>query len=458
MNSKKREHASTRTAQTKMESPPSKPPAHGFAISHASPVPTTLSVPNTPASSNSRMDLLFAAGELLSPNGSNCDGCGENNTEFMAMDATTISAQEENAKQIPLVPMCVSQDSDVKQPLSAISRTGETSLLPTTTKEPRRRPIKQKRGPGRPRKHPLPESNAENALSVPPKKRGPGRPRTHRVPDALGQTATKTGPARPRKQGTETSKRGPGRPRKHRGPGRPRKHPLPAKRGPGRPRKHPSPKKKHELPVFGPARRVGRPFKVPVLVSEFLPPEQEQEEKPPAEAEPEKPVVRKLTRKGRPQKIPLHLNDMVHCVGKKPTCNWMKLAPGDILKQQSSLRASTSSSHARADLEFTPVEERVMDDGSMLPKREPKTNPDGTYIRPVGRAPPGTIWEKYRGLWVPYSNLKYGECTVAPKNQTPDSVSESNVKGSSLSECAVEQAGIASSHETTRVEDENAGS
>ena len=128
MNSKKR-GARKQTAQTKMESPPSKPPAHGFAISHASPVPTTLSVPNTPASSNSRMDLLFAAGELLSPNGSNCDGCGENNTEFMAMDATTISAQEENATQIPLVPMCVSQDSDVKQPLSAISRTGETSLL-----------------------------------------------------------------------------------------------------------------------------------------------------------------------------------------------------------------------------------------------------------------------------------------------------------------------------------------
>ena len=282
------------------------------------------------------------------------------------------------------------------------------------------------------------------------------------LPEAHSQTVGKTGPGRPRKQDTEAAvKRGPGRRRQYRGPGRPRKHPLPAGRGPGRPRKPPS-SKKPELPVFGPARRVGRPFKVPVLVSEFLRPDQEEEKKPPAVAEPEKAAVRQLTRKGRPQKLPLHLNDMVHCVGKKPTCNWMKVAPGDMPRQQSPLRVSTGSlrtTNAEADSQFLPLEDRVMDDGSMLPKREPKTKADGTFMRPVGRAPPGTIWEKYRGLWVPYSNLKQGESTVAPKNhQTGGSVSKSNIKSSSPSEGAAEPEGIATSHQTTGVEDTNAGS
>ncbi|MFZ4576811.1 MAG: hypothetical protein ACOYOB_00335 [Myxococcota bacterium] len=122
------------------------------------------------------------------------------------------------------------------------------------------------RGPGRPRKHPLPVVFAGEV----PVKRGPGRPRKHPLPVAVaGEIPIKRGPGRPRKHplpiavaGETPIKRGPGRPRKHplpvlvageipvkRGPGRPRKHPLPVlvageapvKRGPGRPRKNPLP-------------------------------------------------------------------------------------------------------------------------------------------------------------------------------------------------------------------------
>ena len=82
-----------------------------------------------------------------------------------------------------------------------------------------------KRGPGRPRKNPLPEE--------PQMKRGPGRPRKNPLPE---QPAVKRGPGRPRKNPLPAEagavKRGPGRPRKN-----PQPEAAPVKRGPGRPRK-----------------------------------------------------------------------------------------------------------------------------------------------------------------------------------------------------------------------------
>lgn len=58
-----------------------------------------------------------------------------------------------------------------------------------------------KRGPGRPRKHPLPEAAAESGQAT--VKRGPGRPRKHPLPEvavtAPGETPVKRGPGRPRK-------------------------------------------------------------------------------------------------------------------------------------------------------------------------------------------------------------------------------------------------------------------
>jgi len=63
-----------------------------------------------------------------------------------------------------------------------------------------------KRGPGRPRKTPLPEA----ALAAP--KRGPGRPRKH--PLSVGAPLVKRGPGRPRKAPKPISAPKRGRPRK----------------------------------------------------------------------------------------------------------------------------------------------------------------------------------------------------------------------------------------------------
>lgn len=114
---------------------------------------------------------------------------------------------------------------------------------------PRKHPLPDpnapKRGPGRPRKHPLPEPDTP--------KRGPGRPRKYPLPDVLVKSEPQDPSHGPIRAGTSQERPSP-YPVK-RGPGRPRKHPLPSpspgKRGPGRPRKIPPPEEE-VLPILGP--------------------------------------------------------------------------------------------------------------------------------------------------------------------------------------------------------------
>jgi len=83
-----------------------------------------------------------------------------------------------------------------------------------------------KRGPGRPRKHPLPDA----AVPAVPVKRGPGRPRKHPLP-VEAASAPAAAPAVAAGPVTRPT-------------GRPRKHPPPdpsTRKPPGRPRKHPLP-------------------------------------------------------------------------------------------------------------------------------------------------------------------------------------------------------------------------
>ncbi|CAB9524118.1 protein ligase UHRF1 [Seminavis robusta] len=192
-----------------------------------------------------------------------------------------------------------------------------------------------KRGPGRPRKHPLPEEAPPRKRGRPPKNKTPpppvesppprkrGRPRKHPLPEpAESSTSKKKASPTASEPEPTVKKRGPGRPPKvktapeptpeppvkKRGPGRPPKkpktppeeEPAPApapvkKRGPGRPPKVKTPPPEPEPVVVVPRKR-GRPPKTPPPP----PPEPEPESEP--ESEPEV-VVPKKRGPGRPPKV-----------------------------------------------------------------------------------------------------------------------------------------------------------
>lgn len=49
------------------------------------------------------------------------------------------------------------------------------------------------------------------------------------------------------------------------------------------------------------------------------------------------------------------------------------------------------------------LKSRRREDGCLVPASEPPRSPNGTYARPFGRAPNGTVWDGVQGLWVPKS-------------------------------------------------------
>ena len=141
-----------------------------------------------------------------------------------------------------------------KHPLpKTVSTNPATSQSLTVSGKP------SKKGPGRPRKYPLPEAASTNPATLLPitaavlKKRGPGRPRKHPLPETISTSPATSLPLTV----TEPKKRGPGRPRKHALPEATSMNPAkslpltftePKKQRPGRPRKRPLPNQGVEKP------------------------------------------------------------------------------------------------------------------------------------------------------------------------------------------------------------------
>jgi hypothetical protein len=47
------------------------------------------------------------------------------------------------------------------------------------------------------------------------------------------------------------------------------------------------------------------------------------------------------------------------------------------------------------------LESRKTEDGCLLPRKPPRKKEDGTFARPMGRAPPDKEWDPIRGLYAP---------------------------------------------------------